>query len=95
VEEPGNWSRRFKANTEKMGSGNVLRISEVVRDLWRRDRERGVSAGEKAMLAKARRNLVSELLLALHLTAEQTEAVLDEVLESAVAETPSAAKASA
>lgn len=84
VEEPGNWSRRFKANTEKMGSGDVLRISEVVRDLWRRDKERGVSAGEKAMLAKARRNLVSELLLALHLTAEETEVVLDEVLESAL-----------
>lgn len=82
VEEPGNWSRRFKANTEKMGSGDVLRISEVVRDLWRRDKERGVSAGEKAMLAKARRNLISELLLALHLSAEETEAVLDEVLES-------------
>jgi CarD family transcriptional regulator len=84
VEEPGNWSRRCKANTEKMGSGDVLRISEVVRDLWRRDRERGVSAGEKAMLAKARRNLVSELLLALHLTADETEVVLDEVLESAL-----------
>ncbi|WP_111719944.1 CarD family transcriptional regulator [Homoserinimonas sp. OAct 916] len=84
VEEPGNWSRRFKANTEKMGSGDVLRISEVVRDLWRRDRERGVSAGEKAMLAKARRNLISELLLALHLSAEETESVLDEVLESAL-----------
>jgi CarD family transcriptional regulator len=84
VEEPGNWSRRFKANTEKMGSGDVLRISEVVRDLWRRDKERGVSAGEKAMLAKARRNLSSELLLALHLTAEETEVVLDEVLESAL-----------
>ncbi len=84
VEEPGNWSRRFKANTEKMGSGDVLRISEVVRDLWRRDRERGVSAGEKAMLAKARRNLISELLLALHLSAEETEIVLDEVLESAL-----------
>ena len=48
---------------------------------WRRDKERGVSAGEKAMLAKARRNLISELLLALHLTAEETEVVLDEVLE--------------
>lgn len=84
IEEPGNWSRRFKANTEKMGSGDVLRISEVVRDLWRRDRERGVSAGEKAMLAKARRNLISELLLALHLTAEETEVVLDDVLESAL-----------
>jgi len=60
----------------------VLRIAEVVRDLWRRDQDRGVSAGEKAMLAKARRNLVSELLLALQLSAEETEVVLDEVLES-------------
>jgi CarD family transcriptional regulator len=79
-EETGNWSRRFKANTEKMGSGNVLRISEVVRDLWRREQGAGVSAGEKRMLFKARQILVSELALALKLDDEGATAALDAVL---------------
>ncbi|MEA5646601.1 MAG: CarD family transcriptional regulator, partial [Cutibacterium granulosum] len=61
TEEPANWSRRYKANLEKLHSGNVLKVAEVVRDLWRRERDRGLSAGEKRMLAKARQILVSEL----------------------------------
>jgi CarD family transcriptional regulator len=80
VEEPGNWSRRFKANTEKMGSGSVYRVSEVVRDLWRRDQEHGVSAGEKRMLAKAREILISELALAQGSSAEDASKMLDDVL---------------
>jgi CarD family transcriptional regulator len=80
VEEPGNWSRRFKANTEKMGSGSVYSVSEVVRDLWRRDQDKGVSAGEKRMLLKARQILVSELALARQSTEEEATAALDEVL---------------
>ena len=80
VEEPGNWSRRFKANTEKMGSGSVYRVSEVVRDLWRRDQDHGVSAGEKRMLLKARQILISELALAQNSSDEEASAVLDEVL---------------
>jgi CarD family transcriptional regulator len=85
VEEPGNWSRRYKANAEKMGSGSVLRVSEVVRDLWRRDQEHGVSAGEKRMLAKARDILVSELALARGSSIEDASAVLDEVLATVAA----------
>lgn len=61
AEEASNWSRRFKANQEKMASGSVYRVSEVVRDLWRREQAGGVSAGEKRMLLKARQILVSEL----------------------------------
>ncbi|MEA9985444.1 MULTISPECIES: CarD family transcriptional regulator [Subtercola] len=80
VEEPGNWSRRYKANQEKMASGSVFRVGEVVRDLWRRDVERGVSAGEKRMLLKARQILVSELALAQSMTDEEASAALDAVL---------------
>ena len=81
-EEVSNWSRRFKANTEKMGSGSVYSVSEVVRDLWRRDQDKGVSAGEKRMLLKARQILVSELALARQSTEEEATAALDEVLAS-------------
>jgi CarD family transcriptional regulator len=82
TEEPTNWSRRYKANLEKLASGDVIKVAEVVRDLWRREQERGLSAGEKRMLAKARQILVSELALAEHTNEDKAEALLDEVLAS-------------
>ena len=82
TEEPTNWSRRYKANLEKLASGNPLKVAEVVRDLWRRERERGLSAGEKRMLAKARQILTSELALAKKVDEEKAEEMLDEVLAS-------------
>ena len=82
TEEPTNWSRRYKANLEKLASGDVNKVAEVVRDLWRRDKDRGLSAGEKRMLAKARQILVSELALAEGTNHDKAEAILDEVLAS-------------
>ena len=82
VEGPSNWSRRYKANLEKLHSGNVLKVAEVVRDLWRRERDRGLSAGEKRMLSKARQILVSELALAKKVEDDKAEEMLDEVLAS-------------
>ncbi len=82
VEEPTNWSRRYKANLEKLASGDVVRVAEVIRDLWRRGQERGLSAGEKRMLTKARAVLVSELALAEETNEDKAEALLDEVLAS-------------
>lgn len=80
AEEPTNWSRRYKANLEKLASGDVIKVAEVVRDLWRRERDRGLSAGEKRMLAKARQILVSELALAENTNEDKAETLLDEVL---------------
>jgi CarD family transcriptional regulator len=82
TEEPTNWSRRYKANVEKLASGDVKKVAEVVRDLWRRDQDRGLSAGEKRMLAKARQILVSELALAEKTDETKAESILDEVLAS-------------
>ncbi len=83
TEEPTNWSRRYKANLEKLASGDVIKVSEVVRDLWRRDQEvKSLSAGEKRMLAKARQILVSELALAEKTNEEKASEILDEVLAS-------------
>jgi CarD family transcriptional regulator len=82
TEEPTNWSRRYKANVEKLASGDVIKVAEVVRDLWRRERDRGLSAGEKRVLAKARAVLVSELALAERTNEDKAEALLDEVLAS-------------
>src|SRR5690349_19950246 len=47
TEEPTNWSRRYKANPEKLAADDVIKVAELVRILWRRDNDRGLSAGEK------------------------------------------------
>ena len=83
TEEPTNWSRRYKANLEKLASGDVVKVAEVVRDLWRRDQDRGLSAGEKRMLAKARQILVGELALAENTDDEKATIILDEALAAA------------
>ena len=82
TEEPTNWSRRYKANLEKLASGDVIKVAEVVRDLYRRDLDRGLSAGEKRMLAKAKSILISELALAEHTDEAKAESILNEVLAS-------------
>ncbi len=82
TEEPTNWSRRYKANLEKLASGDVITVAAVVRDLYRRDLDRGLSAGQQRMLAKAKQILVSELALAERTDEEKAATLLDEVLAS-------------
>jgi CarD family transcriptional regulator len=77
---PTNWSRRFKANYEKLRSGDIFQVAEVVRNLSLREQEKGLSAGEKRMLTKAKQILVSELAAAIKKTDEETEALIDELL---------------
>jgi CarD family transcriptional regulator len=77
---PLNWSRRFKNHQEKLKSGDVYQVAEVVRNLTLRDNESGLSAGEKRMLADARRILVSELTFALDVDQDEAESRLDAVL---------------
>lgn len=75
-----NWSRRFKANVEKLKSGDIYQVADVVRSLHQRDKEKGLSAGEKRMLTKARQILVSELTFSKDCDEEAAEKLLDEVL---------------
>ena len=77
---PTNWSRRFKNHVEKLKSGDIYQVAEVVRNLTIRERDKGLSAGEKRMLGKARQILVSELTFALDVDEDQAEITLDEVL---------------
>ena len=76
-----NWSRRFKNNIAKLRSGDIYQLAEVVRDLSIRERERGLSAGERRMVIEARRILILELTSAAGCTDEKTTAMIDEVLE--------------
>ena len=80
---PTNWSRRYKTNIEKIRSGDVFQVAEVVRNLAIREGEKGLSAGEKRMLAKARQILVSELVFAVGATEDKAEAMVDKVLDEA------------
>jgi len=78
---PTNWSRRFKTNVEKIRSGDIYQVAEVVRNLAIREKDKGLSAGEKRMLAKARQILISELTFAYDISEDKTEAMIDRVLE--------------
>ena len=78
---PTNWSRRYKTNIEKIRSGDIYQVAEVVRNLSIREAEKGLSAGEKRMLSKARQILVSELTFAVDASLEKAEAMVDKVLE--------------
>ena len=81
VREPANWSRRFKNHQEKLKSGDVYQVAEVVRNLALREKAKGLSAGEKNMYTKARKVLVSELSFALDVT---EEAAMDQVEDQLV-----------
>src|SRR6202021_2205721 len=71
---PPNWSRRYKNHSEKLRSGDIYQVAEVVRNLSIRDKDKGLSAGEKRMLQRARQILVSELRLPIGFKRERQEA---------------------
>lgn len=75
-----NWNRRYRANLEKIKSGNIFEVAEVVRNLIQRDKEKGLSSGEKKMLENARQILISELVLATEMEEEKAQSMLDKVL---------------
>lgn len=77
---PSNWSRRFKNHLEKLKSGDVYQVAEVVRNLSLRAKDSGLSSGEKTMLANARRVLVSELAFSLNTSEEAVERKLEAAL---------------
>src|SRR5271167_1376332 len=74
---PTNWSRRYKNHVEKLKSGDIYQVAEVVRNLSIRDKDKGLSAGEKRMLNRARQILVSELTFAIGVNEEEAEERLD------------------
>jgi CarD family transcriptional regulator len=77
---PKNWNRRFKHNRDKMKTGDVFELAEVVRNLALRDGEKGLSTGEKQMYVKAKKILASELMYAKSMDEDEAAAWLDEVL---------------
>jgi CarD family transcriptional regulator len=80
-EMPKNWNRRFKYNREKIKTGDVFEIAEVVRNLAIREWEKGLSTGEKQMYTRAKKILASEFMYALDKDEEGAEEYLDNLLE--------------
>jgi CarD family transcriptional regulator len=79
---PKNWNRRFKHNRDKMKTGDILELAEVVRNLSLRDHEKGLSTGEKQMYVKAKKILASELMYAKDMDEEEAAVWLDDVLST-------------
>ncbi len=77
---PKNWNRRFKHNRDKMKTGDIFELAEVVRNLSLRDHEKGLSTGEKQMFVKAKKILASELMYAMAMDEDEAAEWLDEVL---------------
>jgi CarD family transcriptional regulator len=78
---PKNWNRRFKYNREKIKTGDVFELAEVVRNLAIREWEKGLSTGEKQMYTRAKKILASEFMYALGKDEGGAEAYLDDLLE--------------
>jgi CarD family transcriptional regulator len=83
TEMPKNWNRRFKHNRDKMKTGDIFELAEVVRNLAVRHNEKGLSTGEKQMFVKAKKILASELMYAKNLSEDDAAVWLDDVLSLA------------
>jgi CarD family transcriptional regulator len=93
-EMPKNWNRRFKHNRDKIKTGDIYELAEVVRNLGLRECEKGLSTGEKQMFTRAKKILASELMYALDKDEDAAEAYLDDLLaDSASAKNISAGAA--
>ncbi len=79
-EMPKNWNRRFKHNRDKIKTGDIYELAEVVRNLALREQDKGLSTGEKQMYTRAKKILASELMYALEMTEDQAEEHLDGIL---------------
>jgi len=79
-EMPKNWNRRFKHNRDKIKTGDIYELAEVVRNLAIREYDKGLSTGEKQMFTRAKKILASELMYALDKNEDEAEAHLDQLL---------------
>ncbi|WP_204488948.1 CarD family transcriptional regulator [Caldicoprobacter guelmensis] len=77
---PTNWNKRYRLNMDKIKSGDIYEIADVVRNLTLRDREKGLSAAERKMLNSARQFLISELMLSIDVSEEEVSALVDSII---------------
>lgn len=81
VEENTNWNKRYRENMSRLKSGDLYQVARVIKSLMFRDRQRGLSTGERKMLHSARQILLSELVLAERGAYQDVEAQVDRAME--------------
>ena len=82
TEMSNNWNKRYRENLDKMKTGNIYEVADVVRNLSFKQKEKGtLSTGEKKMLLNAKQILVSELVLAEHSSKEEIEKLIDNKID--------------
>ena len=91
-EMPKNWNRRFKHNRDKIKTGDIYELAEVVRNLSLRESEKGLSTGEKQMFTRSKKILASELMYALDKDEDEAEDYLDELLANSASSQMAVAK---
>ena len=77
TEMSDNWNKRYRENLDKMKTGDIYQVADVVRNLSFKQKEKGLSTGEKKMLNNAKQILVSELVLAEHATEDEVEKLVE------------------
>ncbi|ADL08834.1 CarD family transcriptional regulator [Thermosediminibacter oceani] len=77
---PANWNHRYRANMEKIKSGNIFQVAEVVRNLGLREKEKGLSAGERRMFENAKQILVSEIALSKNIDEKSAHEMIENAL---------------
>jgi CarD family transcriptional regulator len=82
-----NWNRRYKHNRDKIKTGDIYELAEVVRNLALRDHDKGLSTGEKQMYTRAKKVLSSEMTYALDMDEDQVDAHLTSVILEGTANT--------
>ena len=80
IEMTQNWNKRYRENMLKIKSGNLLEVAAVVKGLMQRDKERGLSTGERKMLHSAKQILISEIVLSERASYEEVEERLNSAL---------------
>lgn len=78
---PQNWNRRYRANMDRIKSGDIFEIAAVVRNLLTLDMEKGLSTGERKMLSSAKQMLLSEMVLSMDSEIEIVERMVVEAIE--------------
>ncbi len=77
-----NWNKRYRENMELIKSGDLLKVSSVIKGLMLRDQERGLSTGERKMLHSAKQIVLSEIVLVTGESYEEAESRLDATMVS-------------
>lgn len=75
-----NWNKRYRENMMKIKSGNLMEVAAVVKGLTERDRQRGLSTGERKMLHSAKQILISEIVLSKSSSYEEVEERLNSAM---------------